>query len=321
MVCLFLCLGTNARAAEWWLVSQSGEKPNRVIYSVDLQSFYERTPMPTEVAPKPNTIIRADFVAVYESQPLAAVVYVNTYDCPNQQWRNNERFEHPYNTDNYKHDRSGTGFAPVSGKNAFDRAIRRSMEFVCDPKARTVDNLMAPFSTYPSHPTAEVWAGFWKDATQPKYTTSKTKEEVDAKYAATLAKTRDLLAQSTATATAAMGKIQQNERDDADKRNACLQGNFRGAERMNNLCTAWYGKSETELIAAWGIPQKVYDTAGARFLTYFQGYNSTTTNGYGAVLNSRDYTCSMDITLKNGKFTGLRAAGNDCSNMNYRGPN
>lgn len=325
---VFCFVSVNAQAA-WWLVSVSGDKPNRTAVLVNKEDLSERANVLNlekmsidELAESSATkVFQGQTAVVEENSLLASTIYTNLYDCKQKAWRTIDRFEHPYNTDNYKRDRTQTAFAPVSGKNALERGMRRAHEFACNPASRTRENLMIPFSDEPIDPSADVWKNVWTDSVRPPFTTSKTMEEARAGLDAKLAEVKRMSAENLSRAEANMDKVLKDEGASRSKLNNCAQSRYRGADRMRDLCTLWYGRSEADLVSAWGLPAKSHEAGGVRFLKFFQGSTTQGINAYGAVVSSQDFTCDIDIEFRNGKFSSLKAWGNNCAEMKLPPPN
>jgi hypothetical protein len=57
---------------------------------------------------------------------------------------------------------------------------------------------------------------------------------------------------------------------------SCGPSDAERREEINSSMKSWVGKSETELVARWGVPTKTYKTTdGSRELTYLNTYTSS----------------------------------------------
>ena len=108
---------------------------------------------------------------------------------------------------------------------------------------------------------------------------------------------------------------------------------FTACGKPNNYANdlnSWLGASETDLIAAWGIPTRSLDQGNIRILEYHRNYgqmvmpgtqmHNTTlypnsaytmstpaTPGYSVPM-----TCTTTFTITGGNVTGWRYNGNNC---------
>lgn len=101
-------------------------------------------------------------------------------------------------------------------------------------------------------------------------------------------------------------------------------------ENYENILKGFVGKSEDQLVQAWGPPDTVYETGGKKYLTYVRshtGYVPGTPPTYQTrIIGNRAYTtgyggsagyfyqlhCKTTFTLSGGTVTAWRHEGNDC---------
>jgi hypothetical protein len=91
----------------------------------------------------------------------------------------------------------------------------------------------------------------------------------------------------------------------------------------------WIGDPETELVSAWGVPDRVHEAEdGGRLITYdrrrqAKWMSSTdgvyddatdlyTGNTFGFATHSVNYQCETTFTVENDTITAYSYRGNDC---------
>jgi hypothetical protein len=82
---------------------------------------------------------------------------------------------------------------------------------------------------------------------------------------------------------------------------------------------AWMGRPEKELLATWGAPNRAYETAGTRYLTYARlslittgGYYDRWDSWYGSPARTMSLSCETTFVVANGIVQSVSHRGNDC---------
>jgi len=70
------------------------------------------------------------------------------------------------------------------------------------------------------------------------------------------------------------------------------------------------GLSETDLVRSMGTPQQVYETEGAKFLTYSSSRFVMVPTASGSIGNTR--SCQITFEINQGIVVGSTFKGNDC---------
>ncbi len=97
------------------------------------------------------------------------------------------------------------------------------------------------------------------------------------------------------------------------------------------LVENWIGDPETELVSAWGVPDRIHEAEdGGRLITYDKrrqvkwispadgDYDDATDlytgNTFGFATNSTNYQCETTFTVEDGTIAAYSYRGNDCKN-------
>lgn len=93
---------------------------------------------------------------------------------------------------------------------------------------------------------------------------------------------------------------------------------------------SWVGSNETDLVRAFGVPEKTFESGGKKFLVYYSGRNvylpgqpaSYTTNVYGNTAYTRQtagsagqniaLSCETTFEVSSETVTSWSWRGNDC---------
>lgn len=107
-------------------------------------------------------------------------------------------------------------------------------------------------------------------------------------------------------------------------------GFYKTTKYYEEYLTTLLGISETQLIQIEGIPTKVYETNGTKFITYYKEYSNYSTsssylnNVYFGINTTEIQThhkeyCETMFTLINNKITNYTFKGNKCDELIYEG--
>lgn len=84
-------------------------------------------------------------------------------------------------------------------------------------------------------------------------------------------------------------------------------------EGYEQLLDTWYGSSEDNLIASWGVPRAVYETDGKKYMVFFEMSESyVSPNPFAPFGYMQKFHCETTFTFENGRVTGWRYKGNKC---------
>lgn len=206
-------VATPAVAGDWWMVYGAGEKPARQITYLDLQSYYEQTDpsrlMTVDTKRKLSRedlidYVRIDGAQIFEAEKSPGMILTRyLVKCRDQlvattrteiRWRDS-RLEQP----------ADTAWAPSRSTPEYQQITK----FVCDASSRpTAEGMFQVTDDY--DPLPITWQMFWKDATEPKWTSSRSVAELNAEIDAGTAEAQKLLKSATAMAG---GKLQEIKTD------------------------------------------------------------------------------------------------------------
>ncbi len=239
---------------DWWLVWLGGDKPAREAIYVDAISVETiidhaaimTTPIDKKMKKFPVDYLQADAMLISEdTQKAAKNLSRIRVRCDAQKIMFDTSYETYWDTDR------GVVTKPASPWIDVGNDIRRSQiaKFMCDAKARTDKNMMIRVDQGPD-PLDRTWAIFWGDVKKPEFKTTKSKEEVEAKYAATLAKAKKQNADATVYA---QSQLEDIEKEDAFM--ASIRQNFKArGEKFQILFQYMPGWDEAQINTAWGTP-------------------------------------------------------------------
>jgi hypothetical protein len=252
---------------DWWYVYGGGPSPSREIIYIDALSvsvekevdhaailsgnFDPKTKVPTYV--------EASGISVFEDpQKPARWTGRVRVKCDAQQIMFRESYQHYWDTD-----RSisvpATNWMDIGN----DLKAKQISKFLCEPKQRNEKNMMLR-ADQTSDPLNVTWDVLWKDVPKPKFTTTKTREQIDAEYNATMAKAKGQIESAAAIAQSRVGDIKQEEAFIASVRK-----NFKAkGKKFSTLFYSTPGWDETKIITAWGAPIRSVWQGSTRVLVY-----------------------------------------------------
>ena len=190
--------------------------------------------------------------------------------------------------------------------------------FACDPKNRDANGMLRVTS---DEPMATTWAYFWTDGVEPKWTSTRSAEEINAEIDAKLAEAREVLAQGAALAGASLNRI-ESEREETINNQQKLFAQLK--QKASPVLHSWMGLPERALVASWGVPQQSYESGGSRFLYYAYGYTTELVDQYGNEIPQESWACHMTFEVRDGLIADYRSHGNYCqtaaANLPYGRP-
>jgi hypothetical protein len=318
-----LLIAPATEAADWWLVFAEGDKPQREVHYLDLASVdIVRDPsrlMSTSLDTKINDADLIDFiqvegVAVYESaQSPAKAATQYRVKCrertvaatmASQLWRHDRIEQLP-----------DQGWTAIAG-NALLSQIHA---FICAQDKRDANNMLRVTDDYDPMPLT--WTAFWPDGVEPQWTSTRTAEQINAEIDTKLAKTRELLAQGAAMASAGLQKI-ESDREQTIRDQQKLFSQM--AQKASPVLHSWMGLQEASLVASWGVPHQSFESGGSRFLYYAYGYTTKLVDQNGFESGVETWACHMTFEVRDGLVADYRSHGNYCQtaamNMPYGRP-
>ncbi len=305
-------IATPAIAADWWLVYGAGEKPVRQMTYLNLGSYYEQMDpsrmMTVDVKrklPKEDLIDyrRIDGAQIFEAEKSPGMILMRyLVKCREQlvaqttieiRWRDS-RLERPADID----------WTPASATPQYQQVAK----FVCDASSRSdTGDMLRVTDDY--DPLPITWQIFWKDATEPEWTSTKSVEELNAEYETALAETKKLLESGLAMA----GEKLQEIKTDRETTIADQKARFsRMRGRAWPLLESWLGRSEVDLVRSWGQPHGSYNSDGSRFVYYVYGIERGVVDRYGNERVQETFRCDMAFEMREMKIADYRSSGNYC---------
>ncbi len=110
-----------------------------------------------------------------------------------------------------------------------------------------------------------------------------------------------------------------------------LTGCFATTAKYEEMLSSWVGSTEQQLVGSWGVPDGLYKTGGAVYLTYYEansGYTparaptSSVTNVVGGTAITQYYggssgssysrSCKTTFTIVSGIIQAWAHKGNNC---------
>ena len=252
---------------DWWFVWAGGAAPSREVVYIDQLSIEKVTDhqaiMSGNYNPKKGTpvdYIQADGVLIGEDikKPARITTRIRV-KCNAQQIMFDTSYQTFWDTDR------GVVTEPASPWFDAKSHLRYSQiaKFMCDPKARNDKNFMMR-ADQSSDPLDTTWAVFWKDAQKPKFTTTKSRDQIDAEFDATMAKAKKQNADATADA--------QKRLEGYDKESAFMASvrkTFQSKDKkFHTLFYSMPGWDEAQINTAWGAPLNTGWQGSTKVLTY-----------------------------------------------------
>lgn len=253
---------------DWWFVWAGGESPSREVIYIDSLSVREEVdhaaimnaPLGKKMKKWPIAYVQADGVSIYEDPKKPARINGRVLvKCEAQQMKFEASYQTYWDTDR------GLVTGPASPWLDANSDLRYSQiaKFLCEPGARNDKNMMMR-ADQTSDPLDTTWDILWKDAKKPEFTTKKSREEIDAEYEATLAKTQKLIGGAIADAEKRLDGMNQEEAFMISIRN-----NFQSKDKkFHSLFYSMPGWSEETINTVWGPPRRSGWDGETRVLIY-----------------------------------------------------
>ncbi|MEQ1548797.1 MAG: hypothetical protein ABL918_09145 [Chakrabartia sp.] len=306
-------IASPAAANNWWLVYAEGEKPDRQAYYVDQDHMNIRN--------DPSRLITTDLSVKLTAEDLIDYIEINgetIFESKNQPAKINMIYRvkckenlisSNFTQALWRHDKVETlkdmGWTAVASNIVYFQIH----SFVCDNKGRNSSAGFVNVTNNQLSPMNITWQRFWSDSVEPKWTTTKTREESIAAANAALASARATIDSMIGTAG---GKLQQIE---TDRDSTILEQRALFAKMRNKatpLLQSWVGLSERDLVASWGNPASFHDEGSARFLNYAYGYTTSIVDEYGNSTPSETWQCNLTFEVRDGIIADYRSSGNYC---------
>ncbi len=298
--------------AEWWMVYADGEKPNRTIVYLDLQSLEQRDDpakiMTIDVSEKINAedLVdhrRIDSRQMFESEKSPAfIATIFKVKCLERlvgetftqaRWRNSTTQDLP-----------GKAYMSTDANPIYHQVWK----FVCDKTARQKsEDMFLATTDFNVHDVT--WQLFWQDGTEPQWTSTKSVAEQKAEIEASLEKARGAVGSAIGAASTKLGEI-SNQREQTIAAQKARFSRMRG--KAWPLLESWIGRSEADLALSWGQPQDIYNADGRRFMYYSYGLERGVADDYGNEYVQETFSCEMTFEIKDGKVADYRSGGNYC---------
>ncbi|MBK8373856.1 hypothetical protein [Sphingorhabdus sp.] len=313
-------LPATANASQWWLIFGQGDKPEREVHYLNLETLDTvRDPSRLMSASLDTKLsdddlidyIQIEGVAIYESAKAPAKVATRyrvkcreamvAKTMVSQLWRHDKIEDLP-----------DQGYAAIGN----DALLSQVHSFACAPTKREANGMMPFTDQYDTMPLT--WSALWPDGVEPQWTSTRSIEERKAEIDIRIAKAREQLAKDMTLATATLQKS-ETDREQTIRDQQKLFSQMR--QKASPVLHSWMGLPESALIAGWGIPAQSFDSGGSRFLYYVYGYTSELVDQYGNEFPQETWACHMTFEVRDGLIADYRSQGNYCqtaaSNLPY----
>jgi hypothetical protein len=309
--------------SDLWFANYIGQSPNREVIYIDprtIEAKYDIEALQNGTADvsKPPPFVEADSVYIYEgSEKIARINGYVRANCATQQMMFLKSWVLTWKTDDAYTTPPSKWFS-VSSEPKFAKVL----QFMCDPKARKDVAKLVRVSKA-SDPLDTTWATAWSDVQKPKFSTTKTLAEARAEFDKTAARSQAIIDKGTKEAMETRSRILRDEKVTAMEQKALFA---KMRSKASPVMNSWLGAQERALVASWGIPSSSYDAAGARFVTYTEGYATQMQDQYGTVQpgSRQEFYCDMTFEIRGGVIKDYRSGGNYCGTASTgkpRGPN
>ncbi len=313
---LFIILSftaSPAAASNWWLVYADGAKPDRKAYYIDQDSMQTRK--------DPSKLMTTDFSVKLKADDLIDYIQIdgeNVFESKNQPAKISTQYRvkcreglisSTFVQALWRHDKveslKETGWTDAKTNVAHSQIH----SFVCDSKGRKTNEAFVNIANNNSGPMDLTWQAFWSDGVEPKWTSSRTADEIMASIDTSLAAAHETTKKMQEIAG---GKLQQIE---TDRDSTILEQRALFAKMRNKatpLLQSWVGFRERDVVASWGVPGSFHDAGGARFLNYTYGYTTSLVDRYGNATPTETWKCNLTFEVRSGIISDYRSSGNYC---------
>ncbi|CAN5472060.1 hypothetical protein BH09PSE6_BH09PSE6_17640 [soil metagenome] len=297
--------GAPVQAKEWYLFYGEGKKPDRhLFYAQDGITF--AAPI-GESGDNYRGVTVTEVIETTEAPDR--IQYILDIRCDLETARVSRSYTLFRNADRGFEQGGDRGWKPV---NQGPEWIARARRFACaKPDERTLANKMAPVGDYIfSTELADIsWANYWKDGTRPPYTTSKSKEQIEAARNAQIARLEQQIGSLRQLGISAKKDFDEsNERDRLFQQQIREDTARRGGSRANLRLESWIGASEQQLVEGMGTPHQFSEQGEWRYLSYTVGGVQQVMQG-NRQIGEQDYRCTMTFDIRQGKIFTYRASG------------
>jgi hypothetical protein len=252
---------------DWWFVYGGGVSPSREVIYIDALSVEEvvdhsaimNTDTDKKIKKFPIAYIQADGMSITENPKKPAKTSGSVrVKCDTRQMMFDQSYQQYWDADRFI-TVPATGWFDIGNDLRFTQIAL----FLCEPKQRNGKNMMMR-AAQTSDPLDVTWDAIWKDAQKPKFTTTKTRQQVDDEYNATLTKARGQIADAT---VAAENRITDIKNEEAFL--AAIRKNFKDKggkfKSQFQMMLAW---DETQILSSQGTPVRRYTDRSMQVLVY-----------------------------------------------------
>lgn len=276
MACVCVTAASPATASEWWLVFLGGEKPGRLVVTVD-EDFLDPVPFAD------NTYKLETFALMEHPKSPEWVTSNVIVDCTRGTLE--EKLVQVSPRDDFVQ-----RMPDQPARAPKDAVERKLVEFGCEMGPKTQAEraamrdlnlterglfFMGPMTL--GGITDFTWKNFWEDGTRPVVASKRSQEEVDAKMAELAARRKKALDEANAiagTVIAADKKDAERTRElmDMTEANGAIAKarKKREVQAVRNSLEPWIGHGEAELVQSWGTPTTFEDMGARRVLHYYR---------------------------------------------------
>jgi hypothetical protein len=242
---------------DWWFVYAGGQSPSREVIYIDALSVEKvvdhaaimNADLNVKLKKFPIDYIQADGISITENpEKPAKTSGAVRVKCDARQMMFDQSYLQYWDADRFV-TVPATGWFDIGNDLRFTQIAL----FLCEPKKRNRENMMMR-AAQTSDPLDVTWDAIWNDVKKPKFTTKKTREQIDAEYNAVRAKTVEQLGEAQAAAETRIADI-KNE----DAFLAWIRKNFKSKnKKFRELFQTMLAWDEAQIISALGAPIRTY---------------------------------------------------------------
>jgi hypothetical protein len=276
MACACAAAALPAMASEWWLVFLGGEKPGRLVVTVD-EDFLDPVPFAD------NTYKLETFALMEHPKSPEWVTSNVIVDCTRGTLE--EKLVQVSPRDDFVQ-----RMPDQPARAPKDAVERKLVEFGCEMGPKTQAEraamrdlnlterglfFMGPMTL--GGITDFTWKNFWEDGTRPVVASKRSQEEVDAKMAELAVRRKKALDEAYAIA----GTVVAADKKDAERTRELMSlteangaiakaRTKREVAEVRNSLEPWIGHREAELVRSWGTPTSFEGKGARRILHYYK---------------------------------------------------
>ncbi len=310
----------EARAAEWYLIYGKGKKPDRHVYFA--QEAWSPAPanlviaaIQRQAAGEKGAVKRVE----KDHKGIRLVVVMESKERPDRvlhaiDFKCSEKMTHIKSTYTAWRDGRVENDEEEQWASIGDEWLARAHRFACmDAQSRDQSKGIAMVGDYvlPVDLADVAWKNFWGDSIRPPYTTTRSREEIDADLDSTIAKLGAMQNRVQSIQSTARKDFDENNQRGAEFQKKIMADTKRRQNTVNPRLETWIDATEQQLVQSWGNPPAFNIEGNSRFLSYSVGHINELRAGGGAgpVVNTESYLCSIRFEVRNGTVYTYQTSG------------